>query len=315
MRILHKLILASAFLFPLAGYAQNAIDMSSFIDDATVELIGDVNAASLRNKISKIITRCGMADAEGLFAVVPSVFITDDGEVDTGMSTVRVIKADLTLSVRNMVDNTVFASQTVPLQATGNSDAACMRSLVNKVNVNDVRFAKMLKDVQVRIAEYYTKLLPRIMTKVDSYVGTGQYDEALAALAMVPECVEGYAEVSEKKVEVYRKSMENKVVSVLAEADMLARKGDIDGAFELCRGCSPLSPNYSLVLEFLDRVDKKKAAAEKAAFERKMMEIDAAGRKEALRVEATSEGNMLKAEYSGQAKGKRKSIGAVLLGL
>ena len=104
--------------------------------------LGESNAAALRNKISKIITRNGMADAAGLFVVTPTLTVTDDGTVDTGMTTVHVVRADLTLSVKNLFENTVFASQTVSLQANGKSEEACMRSLINKVNVNDVRFAK-----------------------------------------------------------------------------------------------------------------------------------------------------------------------------
>ena len=41
-----------------------------------------------------------------------------------------------------------------------------MRSLINKVNVNDVRFAKMIKDVQQSIADYYTRQMPKILSKI-----------------------------------------------------------------------------------------------------------------------------------------------------
>lgn len=47
--------------------AQAVIDLSAYIDDETAAQLGDNNAAALKNKISKIITRNGMADAAGLF--------------------------------------------------------------------------------------------------------------------------------------------------------------------------------------------------------------------------------------------------------
>ena len=87
-------------LAALSLRAQAVIDLSAYIDDETAAQLGDNNAAALKNKISKIITRNGMADAAGLFVVTPTLTITDDGAVDTGMTTLHVLRADLTLSVK-----------------------------------------------------------------------------------------------------------------------------------------------------------------------------------------------------------------------
>lgn len=294
--------------------AQGPVDMAAYVDDTTIGQIGESNAASLKNKVSKIITRNGMADAEGLFAVVPTLTITDEGTVDTGMASLRVVYADFTLSVKNIVENTVFASQTIKLQANGNSEQACIRSLINKINVNDVRFAKMIKDVQGSIADYYSRQMPKIMATVESCIAREQYEEAMVALAAIPECVEEYQKALDLKVKVYNKLMENKVTSVLAEADILARQGKVDEAFELCRKCSPLSPNYGKVTDFLNALDAKKAAAEAEA---RLKEMDADGKDKQQKImeEASEEGRILKETYAVEYKKKGKSLGAVLFGL
>ena len=222
MNLLRKLSLFAAFaLGALSLRAQTVIDLSAYIDEDTAAQLGESNAAALRNKISKIITRNGMVDAAGLFVVTPTLTVTDDGTVDTGMTTVHVVRADLTLSVKNLFENTVFASQTVSLQANGKSEEACMRSLINKVNVNDVRFAKMIKDVQQSIADYYTRQMPKILSKINSLVARGEYEDAMAALAVVPENVDEYETVSDLKVQVYNKLLENEVKRAVAEADIL----------------------------------------------------------------------------------------------
>lgn len=101
MNLLRKLSFSLAFvLAALSLRAQAVIDLSAYIDDETAAQLGDNNAAALKNKISKIITRNGMADAAGLFVVTPTLTITDDGAVDTGMTTLHVLRADLTLSVK-----------------------------------------------------------------------------------------------------------------------------------------------------------------------------------------------------------------------
>lgn len=68
MNLLRKLSFSLAFvLAALSLRAQAVIDLSAYIDDETAAQLGDNNAAALKNKISKIITRNGMADAAGLF--------------------------------------------------------------------------------------------------------------------------------------------------------------------------------------------------------------------------------------------------------
>lgn len=94
MNLLRKLSFSLAFvLAALSLRAQAVIDLSAYIDQETAAQLGDNNAAALKNKISKIITRNGMADAAGLFVVTPTLTITDDGAVDTGMTTLHVLRA------------------------------------------------------------------------------------------------------------------------------------------------------------------------------------------------------------------------------
>lgn len=316
MNLLRKLgTLAALLLLNASLSAQTVIDLGVRIDPATVAQLGENNAAALRNKLSRIITRNGMADVSGFFAVVPTLTVTDDGTVDTGMTDIRVVRADLTLAVVNTMDNTVFASQTVALQANGKSDEACMRSLINRLNVNDVRFAKMIRDVQQSIADYYARQMPKILAKVNSLIAREAFEDAMTALAMIPESVDEYEAVADLKVQVYDKLLANEVTRAVTEADILVRQGDIDGALALCRACNPLSPNYDKVLAFLRRLDAAAAAAEAEALEREQRKIDLEMQRERIRQEADTQGDALKAERAEAGREKGKSLGQWLFGL
>ena len=283
MNLLRKLSFSLVFvLAALSLRAQAVIDLSAYIDDETAAQLGDNNAAALKNKISKIITRNGMADAAGLFVVTPTLTITDDGAVDTGMTTLHVLRADLTLSVKNLFEDTVFGSQTISLQANGKSMEACMRSLINKVNVNDARFAKLIGDVQQGIADYYTRQMPKILAKVNSLVAREEYEDAMAALAVIPESVDEYEAVE---------------------------------ALELCRACNPVSPNYGEVIRFLNRLDAQAAAAEAAAMEQELRKMDAEAMRARTQQEAAVEAQSLKAERAESSAKKGKSLGEWLFGL
>ena len=316
MNLLRKLSFSLVFvLAALSLRAQAVIDLSAYIDDETAAQLGDNNAAALKNKISKIITRNGMADAAGLFVVTPTLTITDDGAVDTGMTTLHVLRADLTLSVKNLFEDTVFGSQTISLQANGKSMEACMRSLINKVNVNDARFAKLIGDVQQGIADYYTRQMPKILAKVNSLVAREEYEDAMAALAVIPESVDEYEAVEELKVQVYDKLLAGEVTRAVAQADILVRQGDIDGALELCRACNPVSPNYGEVIRFLHRLDAQAAAAEAAAMEQELRKMDAEAMRARTQQEAAVEAQSLKAERAESSAKKGKSLGEWLFGL
>ena len=297
MNLLRKLSFSLVFvLAALSLRAQAVIDLSAYIDDETAAQLGDNNAAALKNKISKIITRNGMA-------------------VDTGMTTLHVLRADLTLSVKNLFEDTVFGSQTISLQANGKSMEACMRSLINKVNVNDARFAKLIGDVQQGIADYYTRQMPKILAKVNSLVAREEYEDAMAALAVIPESVDEYEAVEELKVQVYDKLLAGEVTRAVAQADILVRQGDIDGALELCRACNPVSPNYGEVIRFLNRLDAQAAAAEAAAMEQELRKMDAEAMRARTQQEAAVEAQSLKAERAESSAKKGKSLGEWLFGL
>lgn len=310
-------LVAAMFMGVAALQAQDVIDMSVSIDQDTAELLGENNTLALRNKLSKIITRNGMADAEGFFALVPSIAITDDGIVDTGMAKMRVMYADLTLSVVNIVDSTVFDSQTVALQGNGNSDEACLRAIINKLNVNDARLSKLLRDARTSIDAFYERQMPNLMKKVDTMIATEKYEEALAALSLIPESVAEYNEVCDKRVEVYNRVLEIETSRLLAEADNLVRMGRIDEALEKCRMADIMSPNYGDVVAFLKRLDEEAAAAEAAMLEQKRLEAEAARSRENMDQCAKSKGENIKQEIrkSKSNESGGKSISQSLFGL
>ena len=266
-------------------------------------------------QVPQVQIKSPAADAAGLFVVTPTLTITDDGAVDTGMTTLHVLRADLTLSVKNLFEDTVFGSQTISLQANGKSIEACMRSLINKVNVNDARFAKLIGDVQQGIADYYTRQMPKILAKVNSLVAREEYEDAMAALAVIPESVDEYEAVEDLKVQVYDKLLAGEVTRAVAQADILVRQGDIDGALELCRACNPVSPNYGEVIRFLNRLDAQAAAAEAAAMEQELRKMDAEAMRARTQQEAAVEAQSLKAERAESSAKKGKSLGEWLFGL
>lgn len=319
MRFLRHILALVALLFigSASLSAQSPIDMSVSIDDSTATLLGENNTKLLRDRLNKIITRNGLAASEGFFALVPSIAITDDGIVDTGMAKMRVVSADFTLSVVNVVDGTVFDSQTIALKGNGNGDEACLRALVNKINVSDARFAKLLQDSRKSIDDFYARHMPSLMKRIETLIVAENYNEALAVLTLIPDSVDQYAEVCDKKIEVYNRILEIETRRIVAEADNFVRQGRIDDALEACRKANILSPNYSEVVDFLRRLDAEAAAAEAAMLEQQQRAADAEKSRDKMSQSAEVKAESIKAEIVNSCKEKKskKSLGQVLFGL
>ena len=101
----------------------------------------------------------------------------------------------------------------------------------------------------------------------------------------------------------------------VALAVILVRQGDIDGALELCRACNPVSPNYGEVIRFLNRLDAQAAAAEAAAMEQEVRNMDVEAMRARTKQGAAVEAQSLKAERAESSAKKGKSLGEWLFGL
>ena len=322
MKWLHKLLLATVALIPVTVSAQS-IDMAVRVDENTAELLGENTTLALENKVSKIITRNGMVNSEGFFALIPSITITDEGTVDTGMTKMLVVSADFTLAVANAMDNTVFSSQIVRLRANGRDRQSCLRAMVNQVNINDVRYAKLIKDSQAIINDFYTQKMPTLIAKIETMIAQEKFDEAMAALSMIPDNVEQGPKVEKMKIDVYNRMLENEIKRIVSDADLLVRQGKINEALEICRTANILSPNYHEVTSFMKRLDNQAAQAEAEAREAEARKQDAEMVKQKALQEANVAGDQIKQEIVNKlntkspekSSGKKKSIGQILFGL
>jgi hypothetical protein len=116
-------------------------------------------------------------------------------------------------------------------------------------------------------------------------------------------------------VQVYNKLLETEIKQIVAEADIMVRQGNIDGALELCRSGNPLSTNYHEIVDFLNRLDAEAAAAEAAAWEQEMRQMDTEQLRQQTVQAATVEGVAQKEVRAETAKKRGKSLGEWLFGL
>ena len=337
MKWLYKLVLAVLFFAPIGASAQG-IDLSVEIEENTAELLGENTTLALKNKVDKIITRNGMVAAEGFFALVPSIVIVDEGTVDTGMTKMLVVSADFTLSVANTMSNTIFNSQIVRLRANGRDRQSCLRAMVNQINIADVRYAKLIKDSQEIINDFYTNKVPMLIAKIEAMIVQEKFDEAMAALSMIPDNVSEGPKVEKMKIDIYNRMLCNEIKHIVAEAELLVRQGKINDALSLCRTANILSPNYSEITAFMKRLDDQAAQAEAEAREAEARKLDAEKVKEKTLQEANVAGDQIKQEIVNKLNtkspeeslaanssttkkstvnkfGKKKSLGQILFGL
>ncbi|MEF9930961.1 MAG: hypothetical protein RR770_01470, partial [Bacteroidales bacterium] len=109
----------------------------------------------------------------------------------------------------NRIDMGVYGSVSLQLQGNGNSQQNCIRSIINQIRVTNPTLSKFIIRAKEGIVEHYKAGLPTTLTKVNSLIQMKQYKDALALLAVIPECVDNYTIVAQKMVEVYITMIDN----------------------------------------------------------------------------------------------------------
>ena len=227
----------------------------------------DSNTKSiLKNKVLKIATSEGVAATEcGAIVIIPEVDILNNQSVDGGMRKISTIELGLTLTVRNILTNTVFNTAQVTLRGEGYSDTEAMRSAINKIDVSSSRFSNFITTSKSKIVKYYADNTSALISKAKSLATRQLYDEALAILTTYPESLSGYPAVSSAIKDIFSKCQTQYCSQILVAAESAYSRRDYEEASMLISLIDATSPcatkAKSLLVSIKKAMDKQYADA------------------------------------------------------
>lgn len=233
----------------LTAQQQPCVGFLSWIREP-VEALGETNEQALQTKIDQIIARNNMGATTAMdmfFAVYPSFVVTGSDVIETGMKPVTVVRGELTLFAVNRADMSNYGMVAVSLEANADTEQQAVRKMIAGVRATDQVFARFLKSAQQKIVDYYGRMTPKIVTKANAFAAQNNYDDALALLAMIPECVDNYDQITALMVDIYTKYAEY-------DADLAIREGKSQFAIH----------NFEAAVDALLRVEPTSSRAREA---------------------------------------------------
>lgn len=240
-----------------------------------------------------------------LFVIYPEFVTTSSDVVNTGMRNIYVVRGELSLFSRNLMDDNTFATVVLPLEGSGKTEQDCYRVMINSIRGSNPQIARFISESQQRVIEYYERIMPQVLAKAERQMTALEYDNALVTLSIIPECVDGYYTVSELMSKAYAKILDRNADMAINEAKTLIVKKEYMQAIEVLSTIDPMSSKYDEAWQMIAEARTKIDAVEQAEAERRLQEIEAA--KAQAEQEREQQMKILQMEYEAQERDKERA--------
>ena len=187
----------------VSSYAQNEIQFT-IVKTSQGNLSQEV-ANALDLKMKQILSRNSAASANqyNVFAVEPVIEIGEQLNSEGLMAQVALVKGELTLIAKNLVDGSIYHSIVIPVM--GNSESGmekATKSMVASIKSTDPQFTRFVRIARQKIQDYYANNCATILQKAKGLYDLKKYQEALSYLSAISETLPCYEQASVLQAEL-----------------------------------------------------------------------------------------------------------------
>lgn len=190
-------------LLSLTGSAQGNLQFN--INRSAQKDISENVVNALDLKLKQIMNRnsAAAADAYNVFAIDPSIELTDIVSTEGMVQNVSVAKGNLTLIAKNKIDGAMYYTMTIPVKgdAFGDKEKALLK-MISNIKVTDPAFTRFIRISRQKIEEYYDANCSVILQKAKSLSDQGKYKEAMSYLSAISPSLPCYQQSSELEKEI-----------------------------------------------------------------------------------------------------------------
>jgi len=234
-------LLFTNFLFSQTKSEIGKIALSVVIPE-NIDNLDASQLSKLETKVSQIVTGAGLA-ASGTdknFVIYPKFAIYESNIVEGGMQNITVVTTELTLIVKQVTNNIVYATTSLPLKGSGNSKNSAVTNSISKIPVTDPILKTFVETAKAKIILYYQENCTDIEKKAEVLAKNQNYEAALGTLMAVPEEVSGcYNQVLSRSMEIYKAYQNQKCSVQVQQAKVLIAAKDYTGALSIIGQIDP----------------------------------------------------------------------------
>ena len=225
--------------------------------------------SKLETKIIQIASMSGMS-ATGYnnnFVIYPKFAVYETNIVEGGMQNIVVSTYELSLFIKQVDNNILFASISKTLKGSGNNKSTALTNALSKINSTDIELKEFIDRGKNKIIQYYESRCDDIILKAESLVKKHDFEEALGLLLSVPDEVKCYNRIQSKSVEVYKSYQNQKCTVQLQDVNVSLASNDFTRALESLRQIDPSAVCFKEAQSILNKIIPKISAEQKKNYD------------------------------------------------
>ena len=290
-KILFTLVVFISFLSNAQESSNVGKIALSIVLPENVEGLDYSNSSKLEVKITQIVSNSGLS-AHGYnanFIIYPKLAIYDTKVIESGMQDMLVLNCDLTLIIKQVDNNIVYSTISIPLKGNGKDKQMALSNLISKINPNLKDFVTFITTGKQKIIDYYNLKCQDIITKSESLVKMQDYQGAIGLLMTVPDEVACYNNIQQKTIEAYKAYQNQKCITQLQEAKTTLAKNYYEDALNILSQIDPSTKCYKEAEALIKKAEEKVDAQARNQFAVRMKMYNDSIALEKQRIQAAKE--------------------------
>lgn len=248
--------------------------------------------SKIETKISQIVTLTGLS-ASGYnnnFVIYPKFEIYETNVIEGGMQNIIVVTAELSLFIKQVENNVLFATISKQLKGSGSTKQLAITNAISKIPTNDPDFNTFIETGKSKIIVYYESKCGDIIKMSDSYIKMQNFEQALGLLMSVPEEISScYNQVQDKAIEAYKAYQTQRCDVLLQKAKTTLESNNYSDALNILGGIDPSASCFNEAQTLAKSAESKVNAEEKKQWDFQMQQYNDAVSLEKQRIEAIKE--------------------------
>jgi predicted Rdx family selenoprotein len=184
---------------------------------------------------------------------------------------------EVTLFVGDALSNTVFSNTAINIKGVGTNENKALIEAIKTISPKNKEITAFLEEGKNKIINYYATQCDFIIKEAQTLEKQQKFDEAIYKLALVPEvCKDCYYKCLDELTSIYQKKIDEDCKLKFNEAKTTWSANQSPAGAEkvgdILSGINPMATCQNEVNTFINQIDAKLKADEKARWQFKMQQ-------------------------------------------
>ncbi len=265
MKVLFNTLVLCAFCALLPTGASAYSNGCELFMQVSVEDSGDAPSQlsdMLEDRLTRALNSNGVMADQGYGQMILTGKFTDlYKEQGAGSPPQIAVHTTLTLSIGDVAQGAVFATQSFDLRGVGTSEQRAYINALKSLSPRSKAFEDFVSSATAKTIAYFDRNYSSILAKAERAASMKDFEQALYYSTFIPQCCSGYPQAQAATLRYYKQYIDYDGLNLLREAKaQFALSPNAEGAakaYALLSQINPDSSAYSESVRFADEVKRQ----------------------------------------------------------